>query len=179
MAMIEKPYNYTAPSMGPFLYTTNEKDHKKMLYYVLCRLTELEKSTEPVSVLEYFDFSSYAGSYSGNLDLEKESKDFHFQRKLERILEDRLEKLKEIKNYIIDLPKEQEFGRLGSHYLYIDKYRSSMRSKLYYIHQEYLKNELTSEEIDLFNKYIQALIDQQIFRKDDLCRVFGDLPLNN
>ena len=45
------------------------------------------------------------------------------------------------------------------------------------MHELFKKTELTTEQLELFNIYISALIDQQFFTREDLCRAVGELPL--
>jgi hypothetical protein len=179
-SLIEKSKDYIAPPMGPLLYVANESDNIKMLEFILNRLTELENSSKPMSIIEHIDISSYVTFYMGKLNLEKETITYYNALDMEINLNNRLAELFKNKSYIIDyLPdqKDQIFGKIEDYTLYISSNRRSIRSNLYHVYQLFKQNKLTTEQLDLFNIYILALIDQQFFTREDLCRVLGELPL--
>jgi hypothetical protein len=179
-SLIEKTKDYIAPPMGPVLHVRNESDNIRMLEFILNRLTELENSSEPMSIIEHIDISDYAFSYMDNLNLEKDTIPYYNALDMERNLNNRLTELFKNKSYIIDyLPdqKDQIFGTIEHYILYISSNRNCIRSNLYYIHQLFKQNKLTDEQLDLFNIFILALIEQQFFTREDLCRVLGELPL--
>jgi hypothetical protein len=147
----------------PFSYENDEvlhqKIHIRMLYYVLCRLLDIEKSTV-ISAIEFFDLKDYVKNYISNLNLEKES---YFHHRIESKLQDRLQQIKETKILIQDFPEKEEYGRIGLRGLYKSYYGERAKriiEEMYEPNQEY-----TVEQKEVFNKYMQELINKEILHR--------------